>query len=95
VLGSARYAIGYGPASLWVSGEAGWYEIRPSVKYEPMYNEILEAINLYYGIMEVLEDHNQLVATRKRKRSKTLPPLTIDQTLFNVGQVSRRPMPRR
>ncbi|KAH8887400.1 hypothetical protein GQ53DRAFT_827192 [Thozetella sp. PMI_491] len=87
---SNRYAIGYGPVSFWVSGAAGWYEIRPAPKYRVVYAEILEAITLYYEIMGASESYDGLVdaarSKRKGKKGKPPPPLTIDDIFLQYAQ---------
>ncbi len=89
IVASKRYAIGYGPVSFWVSGDAGWYEIRPAPKYETMYSEILEAIVLYYEVMGACETHDEMVKSARTKRKgkggrTPPPPITIDQIFLQV-----------
>ena len=82
---SKRYSIGYGPVTLWVSGDAGWFEIIPSPVYAAMYCEIQEAITLYYEIMMAYEQQDP--ATKKKKKSKkdrSLPAPTLDQVFLQV-----------
>lgn len=100
---SSSYAIGYdNPAdgyeniipALWVSGAAGWYEIRPARLYQTMYLEIREAITLYYEALflheEYREEYDQYKAKRKKK-SKPSPtpsppaPPTLGDVFFAVG----------
>ncbi|KAK4225490.1 hypothetical protein QBC38DRAFT_263439 [Podospora fimiseda] len=75
-----KYSMGDDPVAFWVSGPCGWYEIRPSVKYQRVYNEILEAINLYYGIFVAYEKYEK---TRKKKK-KTNPP-TLDELFLDYA----------
>lgn len=77
---SDRYSIGYGPIALWVSGASGWFEIRPSPKYEPMYSQIREAITLYYGVFDAYEAYE---STKKRQRRA--PPPTLDQVFLKYA----------
>ncbi|KAK0720085.1 hypothetical protein B0H67DRAFT_484222 [Lasiosphaeris hirsuta] len=65
---SSRYSMGYGELALWVSGEAGWFEIRPAPKYEAMYLEICEAITLYYEALDVYDKYEKECARKKRKK---------------------------
>lgn len=82
VEGCTNYSIGDGPVTLWVSGKAGWYEIRPSAEYQLVYNETIEAINLYYGILVAYDNHAK---TRKKKKGKKLDPPTIDELFFEYA----------
>ncbi|GAB1315041.1 hypothetical protein MFIFM68171_05251 [Madurella fahalii] len=80
---SERYSIGDGPITLWISGLAGWFEIRPSLKYQPMYSQIREAITLYYGIFEAYEKYNK--ACGHKKKSKRPPPPTLDEIFLGCA----------
>ncbi|KAK4464811.1 hypothetical protein QBC42DRAFT_36679 [Cladorrhinum samala] len=82
VEGCTNYSIGDGPVTLWVSGKAGWYEIRPSAEYQPVYDEAIEAINLYYGILVAYDNHAK---TRKRKKGKKPDPPTMDELFFEYA----------
>ncbi|AEO63448.1 uncharacterized protein THITE_2108723 [Thermothielavioides terrestris NRRL 8126] len=80
---SDRYSIGDGPLVLWVSGAAGWFEIRPSARYQAMYDQIREAITLYYAAFEVYDEYNEL--RRARKKGQKLSPPTLDQIFLKYA----------
>lgn len=69
---STRYSIGDGPVLLWVLGAAGWYLIRPSAEYQEMFDEIRQAITLYYAAVEVYEEYEEQNARRKGRKPR--PP---------------------
>ncbi|KAL1966793.1 hypothetical protein VTN77DRAFT_3758 [Rasamsonia byssochlamydoides] len=59
-----HYAYGQhadGEIGIWVAGQAGWYSIVPAKGYRPMYNDMVEAIDLLYFLV----DRHQ---RRRRKR---------------------------
>jgi hypothetical protein len=70
---SYLYSIGDGPLALWVSGVAGWFEIKPSAKYQRMYDQVVEAMTLYYSAFEVHEAY--IKACRRKGRRPSAPPL--------------------
>ncbi|KAH6641613.1 hypothetical protein F5144DRAFT_643045 [Chaetomium tenue] len=72
---SERYSIGDGPLVLWVSGPAGWFEIRPSTTYQRMYDQVREAITLYYSAFEVYETYVAACASKKKTRRPRPPSL--------------------
>ncbi|KAK4241434.1 hypothetical protein C8A03DRAFT_12313 [Achaetomium macrosporum] len=76
---SEGYSIGDGPLGLWVWGASGWFEIRPSLKYQPMYFQIQEAINLYYSAFVVYKE--------KYRRKKTMwsSPQSLDDIFLNYA----------
>ncbi|KAL2162625.1 hypothetical protein VTH06DRAFT_6461 [Thermothelomyces fergusii] len=80
---SDRYSIGDGPLVLWVSGAAGWFEIRPSARYQPMYEQVREAITLYYSAFEVYEAYAQ--AWGGKKKSRRPPPPTLDDVFLKYA----------
>lgn len=84
VQGSTRYSIGIGPYPVvWASGEAGWFEIRPARRYEATYNQMCQAISLYYAVMDV---YDEIWATKgKGKRRQELAKVKIDDVLFKVS----------
>ncbi|EDN05992.1 conserved hypothetical protein [Histoplasma mississippiense (nom. inval.)] len=64
-----HYAYGQhddGEIGLWVAGVAGWFSISPARGYKPMFNEMVEAIDLLY----FLADKHQ----KSRKRGKKWNP---------------------
>ncbi|OJD15961.1 hypothetical protein AJ78_03830 [Emergomyces pasteurianus Ep9510] len=50
-----HYAYGQhddGEIGLWVAGSAGWFSIAPARGYKPMFNEMVEAIDLLYFLAD-------------------------------------------
>lgn len=78
ILDCQGFSIGSGPITVWASGQSGWFEIRPSEAYQAMYNNMTEAITLYYFLTELYED---LKARAQRGSHKSL---SIDKILFKV-----------
>lgn len=37
---------------LWVAGNAGWYRISPAKGYLPSYNRMVQAVDMYYFLMD-------------------------------------------
>ncbi|KAK4245850.1 hypothetical protein C7999DRAFT_15995 [Corynascus novoguineensis] len=80
---SERYSIGDGPLVLWVSGAAGWFEIRPSSRYQPMYDQVREAITLYYSAFEVYEAYVRVYGNKKKSRRP--PPPSLDEIFLKYA----------
>ena len=68
---------------MWVSGEAGWFEIHPHEKYATVYNEMCDAISLYYKVMQVYEIAGGHKSIRKRK--KAWAKLGLGEVFFQVS----------
>ncbi|KAF2104787.1 hypothetical protein NA57DRAFT_70993 [Rhizodiscina lignyota] len=50
-----RYAYGQfddGAYAIWALGQAGWFEIRPGKSYKPMYDHMVEAVDLFYFLKD-------------------------------------------
>ncbi len=73
---SDQYSISDEPVALWVSGAAGWFEIRPSTKYWPIYSQVHSAIDLYYSAFVAYETWNE--ACEGRPKSQRPKPPTFD-----------------
>ena len=71
------FSIGSGPITLWALGQSGWLEIRPSERYQKMYNTMAEAIAIYYFVTDLYEE------TRKAQRGSRIT-LSIDKILLKV-----------
>jgi hypothetical protein len=52
-----------GTPQIWAAGKAGWYEIAPSDKYLQHYNDTVEAIDLFYFMVD---QHSKLPKKRQR-----------------------------
>lgn len=44
--------FGTGSYALWVAGNAGWFEIEPSRAYRKIYNEMIEAVRIFYFLAD-------------------------------------------
>lgn len=58
---------------IWAAGKAGWYEISPSDRYLPHYNDTIEAIDLFYFMVD---QHQKLPKKRQRTGFMVDPFLT-------------------
>jgi hypothetical protein len=65
-----------GKPVVWAAGHAGWYEITPSVRYLSHYNDTIEAIDLFYFLVD---QHQKLPRHRQRLGFKIDPFLTAYQ----------------
>jgi len=87
ITGSIKYSLGYNPCTLWVSGAAGWFEIRPAPQYEAVYLDILQALILFFEVQEVYLPYqaalNDLKGAKKRALKKPTAP-TLDEVFFRV-----------
>lgn len=52
-----------GTPQIWAAGKAGWYEISPSDRYLQHYNDTVEAIDLFYFMVD---QHQKLPKKRQR-----------------------------
>jgi hypothetical protein len=91
IQGATMYSISYGPLAVWVGGRCGWFElVSPSLKFEEIYNQMREAVTLYYEILTVFEsleaelEEYRGTAKNKRKRIKA-PSVNLDEVLLKVG----------
>ena len=84
IVNSDQFSIGEGPTTLWVSGNAGWFEINPSKKYEAMYSQVQAGIKLYYGIMSAYEKHAEACTSSKKRRQRSPPQPTLDEVFLQV-----------
>ncbi|EON98621.1 hypothetical protein UCRPA7_5840 [Phaeoacremonium minimum UCRPA7] len=73
------YSIGYEPICIWASGGAGWFEINPAPEYQAMYDDMSEAITLYY---EVMKGYEAAKKARRGKKNKAAGPVTLDEVLL-------------
>ena len=65
-----------GKPVIWAAGKAGWYEITPSDRYLIHYNDTIEAIDLFYSMVD---QHHKLPRKRQRKGFMIDPFLTAYQ----------------
>ncbi len=59
---------------MWAAGKAGWYEINPSVRYQSYFDDIIEAIDLFYFIV----DQHQKLPQRRRRRGFQIDPFLTE-----------------
>ncbi|KAK4189624.1 hypothetical protein QBC35DRAFT_379721 [Podospora australis] len=85
VTGSNLYAISDVPVALWVSGPCGWFEIQPSRRFQAMYDQVLEAVNLYYGVFSVYLDHQRLCRERRAIKQRKPDPPTLDEIFLKYA----------
>ncbi|OAT12486.1 hypothetical protein BDBG_07820 [Blastomyces gilchristii SLH14081] len=79
-----HYAYGQhddGEIGLWVAGAAGWFSIAPARGYKPMFNEMVEAIDLLY----FLADQHQKSRRRGRKWNPKVNYLFDEYTKHTNG----------
>ncbi|KAL5051810.1 hypothetical protein BDW71DRAFT_578 [Aspergillus fruticulosus] len=60
-----------GEVGIWVAGRAGWFSISPAKGYRPMFNEVVEAIDLLY----FLTDRHKPKRSSRRRKSWAPPSL--------------------
>jgi hypothetical protein len=65
-----------GKPVVWAAGHAGWYEITPSDRYLSHYSDTIEAIDLFYFLVD---QHQKLPKPRQRLGFKIDPFLTAYQ----------------
>ncbi|GAM35795.1 hypothetical protein TCE0_017f04394 [Talaromyces pinophilus] len=62
-----HYAYGQhadGEIGVWVAGQAGWFSIVPAKGYKPMFNDMIEAVDLLYFLVD---RHRNQRPRRKRR----------------------------
>jgi hypothetical protein len=38
---------------IWAQGKAGWFEIRPTAHYKPIYDDMVRAVELLYFVTDI------------------------------------------
>ena len=79
-----RWAIGDGPATLWVAGKGGWWEVKPAASYRQVYYGILDAITLWYSIADAHAAYFEAHKETKRAKKGLPPAPSIDDVLLWV-----------
>jgi hypothetical protein len=72
-----QYSFGQdenGKPVVWAAGKAGWYEIIPSARYQSYFDDMVEAIDLFYFIC----DQHQKLPRRRRKRGFQIDPFLTE-----------------
>ena len=67
-----------GSVELWAAGRAGWFVIRPSRTYRPIYNEMLEAVNLLFFIADAYREPRK---SGKGRNAVILPDYSVQELL--------------
>ncbi|KAK3686665.1 hypothetical protein LTR37_019596 [Vermiconidia calcicola] len=63
---------------LWAAGASGWFTIRPSKAYKPIYDQMIESVNTFYFVADAYKTPRR---KGKREHAIALPDYTI-QELF-------------
>lgn len=69
---TSAFSVGAGPILLWAIGEYKYFEIRPACRYRDMYRWMMEAISIYFNMIDVCEAQSKM----------KLP--TLEEILFQV-----------
>jgi hypothetical protein len=78
-----HYAYGQhadGEIGVWVAGQAGWYSIVPAKGYRPMHNDMVEAVDLLYFLVD--RHRNQRPKRKRRGGEPTFEYLCDEVPLF-------------
>ncbi|KAL2838722.1 hypothetical protein BJY01DRAFT_219823 [Aspergillus pseudoustus] len=70
-----------GEVGIWVAGRAGWFSISPARGYRPMFNEVVEAIDLLY----FLTDRHKPKRRKRRNWKPSLEYLCDEYVLHTHG----------
>ncbi|KAL2268698.1 hypothetical protein VTJ83DRAFT_3544 [Remersonia thermophila] len=79
---ATTYSIGDLPATIWVAGDTGWFEIRPSDEYKPIHDDALEATILYFTALDTTEAYYN--ALKARRGPRPTPP-TLNEVLLKYA----------
>lgn len=41
---------------IWAQGKAGWFEIRPTAQYKPIYDDMVQAVELLYFVTDIYSE---------------------------------------
>ncbi|KAK6430611.1 hypothetical protein LTR95_013230 [Oleoguttula sp. CCFEE 5521] len=85
------YAYGQakeGRILFWAAGQAGWFTLSPSRAYKAMWEDITEAVTLFYWIADVYRERRP---ASNRKNSASLPDYTAEE-LFEVYAEGKKGM---
>lgn len=95
---NTTYAIGLSVGDdrpcIWLAGLGGWYEIQPAPVYQKSYNEICQAIALFYSIVTTLErvaeeqDSPKYKTSKKRKKEGYPLDDDMNRILYEVGTLT-------
>lgn len=76
-----HYAYGQdedGDVGIWVAAPAGWFSIEPARIYRAIFNDMVQAIDLFYFLAD----------KHRRRRGRTRKGMTLDYVLDEVGMVT-------
>ncbi|OIW29944.1 hypothetical protein CONLIGDRAFT_714399 [Coniochaeta ligniaria NRRL 30616] len=91
IQGATMYSISYGPLAVWVGGGCGWFElVSPAPQFEEIYDQMREAVTLYYEILTVFEsleaELEEYRATEKNKKKRMRKPtVNLDEVLLQYA----------
>ncbi|KAK5119004.1 hypothetical protein LTR62_000215 [Meristemomyces frigidus] len=79
--------------ALWAGGKSGWFALKPARAYRATYNEMTEAIKLWYWVTDAYREERR---SGKGKAAKVLPPYGwIDLCDKYATELIRDPSKRR
>ncbi|EED22022.1 conserved hypothetical protein [Talaromyces stipitatus ATCC 10500] len=81
-----HYAYGQhadGEIGVWVAGQAGWFSILPAKGYKPMFNDMVEAVDLLYFLVD--RHRNQRPRRKRRGREVTFEYLCDEYVTHTNG----------
>lgn len=64
-----HYAYGQdgdGGVGIWAAGDAGWFSISPAKGYKPMFQEVVEAVDLLYFLVDQYQPKKRKGKNRKK-----------------------------
>lgn len=70
--------MGIGPVTIWASGKAGWFEIRPASTYQYIFDKMSEGVTLYYFLTDLYE------SKKKTASEKTLQIDKIFEQVYTI-----------
>ena len=57
---------------IWVSGQAGWYQIHPAPEYQAIYQDMCNLVLLNYGLQDAYADIYELMGDRRKSMLKSM-----------------------
>lgn len=52
-------------ATIWASGNSGWFEIRPAARYKPVFEDMQQGIRLFYDIYDIYSTRTKSTVRHK------------------------------
>lgn len=66
--------LGDGSVALWAGGKSGWFKVKPGRAYQPMYEEMQEAVKLLYFVADSYKEKRKEKGVGRGKKATLLPP---------------------